>query len=102
MPQYQRQKQGQARVRILSKDATRAYLLLMKQTGGKMQVLPGDVYVVEEKFLPVLTEHQIAFETLEQKSAASPAAMLHEGQPDATDATDTIAPQKPAYRRHLP
>ena len=34
MPQYQRQKQGQARVRILPKDATRAYLLMMKHSGG--------------------------------------------------------------------
>ena len=33
MPQYQQQKKGQSRVRILSKDATRAYLLLMQKTG---------------------------------------------------------------------
>jgi len=67
MPQYQQQKKGQARIRILSKDATRAYLYLMQQTGGKLQVLPGDIYVLEERFLPLLTEQQIEFETIEQK-----------------------------------
>ncbi len=65
MPQYQQQKKGQARVRILSKDATRAYLLLMQKTGGKLQVLPGDVYVIEEALLPALTENAIAFERIQ-------------------------------------
>ena len=67
MPQYQRQKQGQARVRILSKDATRAYMLLMQKTGGKMQVLPNDVYVIEEKLISVLTENGIEFEQIQNK-----------------------------------
>ena len=67
MPQYQQQKKGQAKVRILSKDATRAYLLLMKQSGGKLQVLPNDVYVIDEKVLPQLTENHIEFEVIEQK-----------------------------------
>ena len=67
MPQYQQQKKGQSRIRVLSKDATRAYLLLMQQTGGRMQALPNDVYVVEERLLPVLREHQIEFEVLENK-----------------------------------
>ena len=48
-------------------DATRAYLFLMQQTGGKLQVLPGDVYVLEERYLPLLTEKQIEFETIDQK-----------------------------------
>jgi len=67
MPQYQERKKGQARVRILSKDATRAYLFLMKETGGKMQVLPGDVYVLEERLLPLLQANQIEYEDLEPK-----------------------------------
>lgn len=70
MPQYQRQKQGQARVRILPKDATRAYLLMMKHSGGGLQVLPNDVYVVSEKAVAVLREHGIEFEVLEQKGNA--------------------------------
>ena len=32
MPQYQQQKKGQSRIRVISKDATRAYLFLMKNT----------------------------------------------------------------------
>ena len=40
MPQYQQQKKGMARIRVLGKDATRAYMLLMQKTGGKMQALP--------------------------------------------------------------
>ena len=67
MPQYQQLKKGQARVRILPKDATRAYLLLMRETGGKLQVLPNDLYVLEERQLSVLTENQIEFEKLEAK-----------------------------------
>jgi hypothetical protein len=66
MPQYQQLKKGQARVRILPKDATRAYLLLMRETGGKLQVLPNDLYVLEERLLPLLTENQIEFERLEK------------------------------------
>jgi hypothetical protein len=65
MPQYQQLKKGQARVRILPKDATRAYLLLMRETGGKLQVLPNDLYVLEERLLPLLTENRIEFERLE-------------------------------------
>ncbi|HZO90015.1 MAG TPA: hypothetical protein VFB38_16925 [Chthonomonadaceae bacterium] len=64
MPQYQQHKKGQARIRILSKDATRVYLLLMQKTGGKLQALPNDVYVVEEKILPILNENQIEYEVL--------------------------------------
>ena len=66
MPQYQQQKKGQARIRILSKDATRAYLFLMQHTGGKLQVLPGDVYVIEEDLLPLLADNQIEFEAISQ------------------------------------
>lgn len=67
MPQYQQQKKGQARIRILSKDVTRAYLLMMRQSGGKLQALPNDIYVVDEKLLPILTENSIEFEIMEQK-----------------------------------
>lgn len=67
MPQYQQQKKGQARIRILSKDVTRAYLLMMRHSGGKLQALPNDIYVVDEKLLPVLTENSIEFEVMEQK-----------------------------------
>ena len=67
MPQYQQQKKGQARIRILSKDATRAYLLLMKQSGGKLQVLPDDRYVVDEKLLSILNESNVEYEVIEQK-----------------------------------
>lgn len=67
MPQYQQQKKGQARIRILTKDATRAYLLMMKQSGGKLQVLPNDLYVVEEKMLDILNENNIEFERVELK-----------------------------------
>lgn len=101
MPQYQKQKQGQARIRILSKDATRAYMLLMRQTGGKLQVLPNDVYVVEETVIATLTENQIEFELLEKKSATSPSALLNTSQPDATDKEEGQELPIPAYRRHL-
>lgn len=67
MPQYQQQKKGQARIRVLSKDAMRAYLLLMQKTGGKMQSLPGDVFVVDEPLLEYLDSQQVAYELIEQK-----------------------------------
>ena len=37
------------------------------QTGGKLQVLPNDVYVIDAKFLTVLTEQGISYEVIEQK-----------------------------------
>ncbi len=67
MPQYQQMKKGYARVRILPKDATLAYMTLMRETGGKLQVLPNDVYVIEERLVNLLSEKQIEFETIEQK-----------------------------------
>lgn len=67
MPQYQQQKKGQARVRILPKDATRAYLLMMRHSGGKLQVLPNDVYVIDEKLLGLLAESAVSYEVIEQK-----------------------------------
>ena len=67
MPQFQEQKKGQTRIRVLSKDAVRAYVLLMQTTGGKMQALPGDVYVLDEKVLEVLTAKQISFERIETR-----------------------------------
>ena len=67
MPQYQQQKKGQARVRILPKDATRAYLLMMKHSAGRLQVLPDDVYVIDEKLLATLTESGVSYEVIERK-----------------------------------
>ena len=67
MPQFQEIKKGFARVRVLPKDATRAYLLMMKQSGGKLQILPNDIYVVDEKQLSVLTENGVGYEVIEQK-----------------------------------
>ncbi len=67
MPQYQQQKKGQARVRILAKDATRAYLLIMKHNNTRLQAMPNEVYVIEERMLSILSEHKIEFEILEQK-----------------------------------
>ena len=71
MPQYQEQKKGQARIRVLPKDATRAYLFLMQSSGGRLQVLPNDVYVIDESLLPLLKEQRIDFEMLDQKRAPS-------------------------------
>lgn len=67
MPQYQQLKKGQSRIRVLSKDATRAYLLLMKHCGGRLTSLPNDIYVVEERILPILEENLIDFELLDRK-----------------------------------
>jgi len=67
MPQYQQHKKGQARIRILSKDATRIYMFLMQKTGGKLQALPNEVYVVDEAVLATLTENKIEYELIEDK-----------------------------------
>ncbi len=67
MPQYQQQKKGQARVRIVTKDATRAYLLIMKHNNTRLQAMPNEVYVIEDRMLPILTENHIEFEILDQK-----------------------------------
>jgi hypothetical protein len=67
MPQFQQLKKGYARVRILSLDATRAYLLLMQKCGGKVQVLPGDIYILEEAQLSVLDENNIQYESIDKK-----------------------------------
>ena len=65
MPQYQQQKKGQARIRVLGKDATRAYLLLMQKTNGKLQALPGGVFVLDETLLESLQAENIAFERMD-------------------------------------
>ena len=39
----------------------------MKQSGGKLQVLPNDVYMIDEKLLAALTESGISYEVIEQK-----------------------------------
>ncbi len=68
MPQYQQQKAGHSRVRVLSKDATRAYLLMVKQSKGRnLQVLPNDIYVVDEAMLETLKENNISFEVMDKK-----------------------------------
>lgn len=67
MPQFQQQKKDQARIRILSADATRAYLFLMRKTGGRLQVLPQDTYVIDENLLPDLSAEGIRFDRLDTK-----------------------------------
>lgn len=67
MPQFDQHKKGQSRIRVLSKDATRAYLMLMQRTGGKMQALPGDVFVLDEELLPFLQEKGIEYEVIKGK-----------------------------------
>lgn len=70
MPQFQQLKKGFARVRILPEDATRAYLLLMRHSGGKLQALPNDIYVLDEMLFPLLRENKIQFEIIEQKKSS--------------------------------
>lgn len=67
MPQYYQQRKDQARVRIISEDATRAYLFLMRKTSGKLQVLPQDTYIIDELLLPDLTANGIRFERMDEK-----------------------------------
>jgi hypothetical protein len=67
MPQYQQHKKGHVRVRVLSKDATQAYLLMMRHSGGRLEALPNNIYVIEDKLLPILAENGIEYEFLDQK-----------------------------------
>lgn len=67
MPQFQEQKKGMVRVKILSKDSLRAYYLLMQKTGGKIQALPGDIYVLKEDQLEILTDNNIGYDTIADK-----------------------------------
>ncbi|MDE2127804.1 MAG: hypothetical protein KGJ62_14580 [Armatimonadetes bacterium] len=62
MPIFDQLKKGEARVRILPPDTMGGFAVLMQLTGGKLQVLPQDLYVVEAKILPMLRERKIAFE----------------------------------------
>ena len=62
MPIFDQLKKGEARVRILPPDTMRGFTVLMQLTGGKLQVLPQDLYVVEAKIVPMLRERNIAFE----------------------------------------
>ena len=39
----------------------------MRHGGGKLQVLPNDIYVIEEALLPILDENQIEYERMEKK-----------------------------------
>ncbi|HLH79583.1 MAG TPA: hypothetical protein VKV18_05990 [Chthonomonas sp.] len=67
MPQFEQLKKGMTRVRVPAKDSLRAYLLLMQRTGGKMQVLPNDVYVLDESQIQILKENQIPYEVIADK-----------------------------------
>ena len=69
MPQFQQLKKGYARVRILPKDATRAYLMLMRQSKGRLNVLPNDVYEMDETQIQSLTDSGIGFERVDGKPA---------------------------------
>ena len=66
MPQYYQQRKDQARVRVLSKDATKAYLFLMRRTNGALQVLPQDTYIIDELILPELQANGIDYERLDK------------------------------------
>jgi hypothetical protein len=67
MPQFEQLKKGYARVRILPKDATRAYLMLMRQSSGRLKVLPNDLYELDEAQLQSLTDNKIEFERIDGK-----------------------------------
>lgn len=67
MPQYLELKKGYARVRVLPKDATRAYLLMMRISAGKLQVLPNNLYVLDEQMLATLDQNGIEYEVVEKK-----------------------------------
>lgn len=67
MPQFEQLKKGHTRIRVRPQDSMRAFLLLMQRTGGKIQVLPGDVYVLEESQLHILKENQISYEVISTK-----------------------------------
>lgn len=65
MPQYQQLKKGQARIRILPKDASRAYLILMQKTMGKLQVLPNNIYVIDDVQVGELEKLGLSYERIE-------------------------------------
>ena len=67
MPQYQQLKKGQARIKILPKDASRAYLLLMQKTMGGLQVLPNDIYIIDDSLVSELDKIGLAFERVEDR-----------------------------------
>ncbi len=67
MPQYQQITKGLARIRVQGLDATRAYMLMMQKTGGKLQALPGGVFVIDETLLEFLKTQNVAYELIEQK-----------------------------------
>lgn len=101
MPQFQQHKKGMARIRVLSKDSTRAYMLLMQKTGGKLQALPNDVFVLEESLLALLTENKIAFEVMETKSASNAGAMLNYDRDETTKNDEVFPTIPPSHRRHF-
>jgi hypothetical protein len=68
MPQFEQVKKGFARVRILPKDATRAYLLLMRHSNGRVKVLPNDLYELDEAQVQALTESGVEFERVDGKA----------------------------------
>lgn len=68
MPQFEQQKKGYARVRVLSEHSTRAYLLMVRHSAGRnLQALPNDIYVVDQSTLKVLDDNQIPYEMIESK-----------------------------------
>jgi hypothetical protein len=67
MPQFQQQKKGLARIKVAGKDSTRAYMLLMQHTGGKMQALPGNVFVFDEALLDFLKTNNVQYEIMDQR-----------------------------------
>ena len=67
MPQYQQLKKGQSRIRILPKDASRAYLLLMQKTMGKLQVLPNNIYILDDSLVSELEKLGLEYEKIEDR-----------------------------------
>ncbi len=67
MPQFQEQKKGQARIKVLGGNGNRAYIFLMRKTGGKIQALPDDIFVLDRSHLPLLEENNIPYEEIPTK-----------------------------------
>ncbi len=64
MPQFQEQRKNQVRIRVANQLSSRAYMVLMRKSGGKMQALPGDVFLVQREYLTALSENNIPFEEI--------------------------------------
>ncbi len=66
MPQFQEQRKNQVRIRVATQLSSRAYMLLMRKSSGKMQALPGDIFLVEREYLTALSENNIPYEEIER------------------------------------